>query len=235
MANNIQTCKRQNTAETLLVCPSYNAEKSLPELIQRVEALYGLNDLLIVDDGSLDSTAGFLSRNQYRYLRLSPNQGKGAALRAGYDWAGRNGYHNVLAFDSDLQHAPEDIPNFISQHRKEPQALLLGRRNFRSGSMPLMRQLSNNTTSLVISIFSGARIRDSQCGFRLTPLQLLKYAPATSKRFMYESETLFMLGVCGAKIRETPVRVIYNDSHSYINPLLGIIKFIGLFWRRLWY
>jgi len=101
--------------------------------------------------------------------------------------------------------------------------------------MPLARQLSNNLTSLVISILSGKRIRDSQCGFRLLPLDLLCLAPARSARFLYESETLFMLGVCGVNVHDVPISVIYNDSQSHINPLTVILKFIGLFWRRLWY
>ncbi len=235
MANSPLPNDSHPPTKTLLVCPAYNAEKSLTQLIERISDCYNIDDVLIVDDGSTDSTPELLNRNQIKHLRLNPNQGKGVALKAGYLWGKEHGYHNVLAIDSDLQHAPEDIPKFINQNRREPQAALLGCRSFRTGSMPLARQLSNNLTSILISIFSDVRIRDSQCGYRLIPLSLLKYAPAKSGRFMYESETLFMLGACGAQISETSVRVIYNDSHSYINPFKVIIKFIGLFWRRLWY
>ncbi len=221
--------------ETLLLCPVYNAEKSLPELIQRIDTVCGVRHLLIIDDGSSDSSVEFVSREKIKSLNLKENRGKGAALKTGFRWAQRHNYHYVLAIDSDLQHAPEDIPKFLNRNRKAPEALLLGCRDFRSGSMPWPRQFSNNLSSLLISIFSGARVRDSQCGFRLLPLSLLKYAPAESNRFMYESETLFMLGACGAKIEEVQIKVIYNDSQSNINPLAVIVNFIGLFWRRLWY
>jgi len=219
----------------LVICPAYNAAKGLPELIQRINAVCPTNDFVVVDDGSPDNSEELLRKSRVRYLRLPANRGKGAALKAGYDWARRHGYQSVLALDSDLQHAPEDIPNFKQKHRQAPEAVLLGCRKRRAGKMPLSRQLSNNLTSLLISILSDKRIRDSQCGFRLLPLSALRYAPAKSDRFLYESESLFMFGVCGADIREVPIRVIYNTSKSYINPLIVILQFIRLFWRRLWY
>ncbi len=235
MDENAPAERRSENTETLLLCPAYNAEKTLPELVSRITAVRGVNHFIVVDDGSADSSAEFLRHAGIYSLHLKSNSGKGAALQEGFRWARRHGYRSVLAIDSDLQHAPEDIPKFLRQHRKSPEALILGCRNFRSGSMPWPRQFSNNLTSLIISILSGVRVRDSQCGFRLAPLSLLKYAPAKSKRFIYESETLFMLGVCGAKFHEARIDVIYNDSQSHINPALVIIKFIGLFWRRLWY
>ena len=222
-------------ATVLVLCPAYNAAGHLPELLQRIGVVCDKKDVLVVDDGSADNSVEILNVSGARYLRLKSNHGKGAALKTGYRWARKRGYKAVLSIDSDLQHAPEDIPRFLVGRADFPQAVLLGCREFRAGAMPLMRQLSNNLSSLLVSIFSGKRIRDSQCGFRLLPLQLLAHAPAKSARFMYESETLFMLGVCGAEVRETPIRVIYNGSQSHINPLTVILKFIRLFWRRLWY
>ncbi len=229
------SAKKTQSASVLIFCPAYNSAKHLPELIHRIRAVCLDDDFVAVDDGSSDNTVELLRSAHIRYLRLPANRGKGVALKTGYRWARRQGYQAVLSIDSDLQHAPEDIPRFLTSHADSPHAVLLGCREFRAGTMPAMRQLSNNLSSLLVSIFSGKRIRDSQCGFRLLPLGLLAHAPAKSERFVYESETLFMLGVCGAEVRETPIRVIYNDSQSHINPLTVILKFIRLFWRRLWY
>jgi hypothetical protein len=152
---------------------------------------------------------------------------------AGYDYAVQNQYRSVLTLDADLQHLPEEIPRFFALDNG--QRLVLGTRAIDLSTMPFERWLTNNLTSLIISIFSTARVRDSQTGYRLVPTSVLKALQVRSVNYDFESEILFKAGALGCEIVEVPISTVYEGSHSYINPLIDTGRFIRQIWKRLWY
>jgi hypothetical protein len=93
--------------------------------------------------------------------------------------------------------------------------------------------LTNNLTSIIISIFSGKRIRDSQSGYRMTAVELLRKMQIKSVKYDYESEILFQAGALDAAIGEVAITTVYEGSHSYINPLVDTGRFIKLIWKRM--
>jgi glycosyltransferase involved in cell wall biosynthesis len=127
---------------------------------------------LFVNDGSTDDTLDVLKSEDVSYISFTENRGKGAALQAGFCYAQEQGYRSVLTIDSDLQHLPEEIPRFLAAD--DGNTLIVGTRSIRLKQMPFERWLSNNLCSLIISIFSTQRVRDSQSGFRLIPTSALK-------------------------------------------------------------
>ncbi|MBD3403803.1 glycosyltransferase [candidate division GN15 bacterium] len=217
---------------TLILIPAYNAESHLTELIRRVRAHLDNQHLLIVNDGSTDRTADLLEELSVRYLSFPHNRGKGAALHAGFRYAIDHGYRSVLTMDADLQHLPEELPKFLS--RENGRCLLLGTRTIDRSAMPLPRQLSNNLTSLIVSIFSTQRIRDSQSGFRLIPAALLRATRLTASRYDFESQLLFQAGVLRVPVEEVPITTVYDGAPSHISPLADIGRFIRQVWRRIW-
>lgn len=225
----------KNQAQPLLLIPAYNAARHLPELIKRTTAVFPAEHILIIDDGSSDNTQEVLSNCGVACLKNPQNLGKGATLQRGYNWARGKGYLAVVTIDADLQHAPEELAGVLAEHQRDPSAVIIGSRFLDHSGMPLERLLSNNLTSIIVSIFSGSRVRDSQSGFRLVPLAALAKFNTRSVGYMYESETLLKMGVCGAPFREAPISVIYEDSISYINPLKDTWRFVKLIWRRLWF
>lgn len=216
----------------LVLVPAYNAAKHLPELIDRLHSFVCPENLLFVNDGSTDDTAQLLKQKQVAHITLEPNQGKGAALMAGFDYAVKKGYRSVLTIDSDLQHLPEEIPRFFAVD--DGQRFAIGTRKMDLRVMPFPRWLSNNLTSLIISIFSTQRIRDSQSGYRLIPVSFLRSAVLKTSRYDLESEMLFKAGTAGYQIVEVPISTVYEGSHSYINPLVDSARFIRLIWKRIW-
>jgi hypothetical protein len=142
-----------------------------------------------------------------------------------------NGYRAVITVDADLQHSPESITSFLQNY--DENSLVLGCRRISLGNMPLDRWLSNNLTSLVISIFSRKLIRDSQCGFRMYPVSFLRKLTLNSDRFDLESEILFKSGMLGMKITQVEIPTIYNKNSSYINHLADTLRFIRLTWQRI--
>ncbi|MEX2011973.1 MAG: glycosyltransferase family 2 protein, partial [Chloroflexota bacterium] len=87
--------------------------------------------VLVVDDGSADDTASVAEDAGATVLRLRPNQGKGAALRAGFRWALDNGIEAVVTLDADGQHDPAEIPTFVAARARTGADLVVGRRDFR--------------------------------------------------------------------------------------------------------
>jgi hypothetical protein len=95
--------------------------------------------------------------------------------------------------------------------------------------------LTNNLTSVIISIFGGARVRDSQSGYRLIKTEVLRRLQLTSERYDTESEILFQAGYLGFTAAEVPIETIYEGARSFINPFKDTTRFIRQIWKRLWF
>ena len=215
----------------LILIPSYNAAEHLAELVDRIKKATTGADIVVINDGSTDCTETVLKNLVVSYLTYPINRGKGYALQQGIAYAIQNGYEYVMTIDADLQHLPEEIPNFIKGRREAD--IYMGTRDLRSALMPVERRLTNYLTSLIVSIFSGRRIRDSQSGYRMISTDILRRLRVSSVRYDFESELLFQAGVLKAKIVEVPISTIYENARSYINPLVDTGRFIRLIWRRI--
>ena len=216
----------------LVVVPAYNAADYLPELIERTLKYVCPSNFLIVNDGSTDSTLELLKKHRVNYISFPVNRGKGAALKAGFNHAVKNGYRSVLTLDADLQHLPEEIPAFFAMDDGEH--LIIGTRHINLKIMPAARWFTNNLSSIVISIFSGSRMRDSQSGFRLIPVSLIRKMPLQMVRYDFESEMLFKAGAIGCPVAEISISTVYEESPSYINPFKDSTRFIRQIWKRIW-
>ena len=216
----------------LVVVPAFNAAQYLPELIRRCRDNIGESHLLFVNDGSTDDSLAILKREDVNYVSFPVNRGKGAALKAGFDYAVRHGFDAVLTLDADLQHLPEEIPRFLEAH--DGRHLVIGTRTIDAREMPMARWLVNNLTSVIISVFSSQRVRDSQSGFRLIPVGLLRAMRLDSVKYDFESEILFKAGALGCAVAEVPVTTVYEGSHSYIHPAKDTWRFIRQIWGRIW-
>jgi glycosyltransferase involved in cell wall biosynthesis len=224
--------EQRGNKQVLVVVPVYNGAVYLPELIPRCLKVVSRDNLLLVNDGSTDNTLALLKEQDVNYISFSANRGKGAALQAGFEYAERQGYRSVLTIDSDLQHLPEEIPQFLEMD--DGDTLVMGTRSIHLKVMPFDRWLSNNLCSLIISIFSTQRVRDSQSGFRLIPVSLLKAVQLKTVGYDFESEMLFKAGAVGCTVGEVPISTIYEGSHSYINPVKDTFRFIRQIWKRIW-
>ncbi len=217
--------------QILILIPAYNAAKYLSELVKRIRQAVPGTEILIINDGSSDKTAQLLPALGTAYLENLPNQGKGFTLKRGADYALRKGYRHIVTIDADLQHLPEEIPRLLE--KTERSDIVIGTRKITLRVMPFARWLTNNLTSIIISVFSGQRVRDSQSGFRLVATKILAQTKVQSIKYDYESEILFQAGALGARIGEATISTVYEGSHSYINPLKDTGRFIRQIWRRI--
>lgn len=217
----------------LLLIPAYNASKYIPKLIERISPYFEDDNILIVNDGSSDTTQDEIDKLNCRKISYSENQGKGVALKKGFEFAVKNNYDAVITIDSDLQHRPEHLPAFLEAY--DSADILIGTREIHPRLMPFDRLVTNNLTSIIISIFGSIRIRDSQSGYRLIKTPVLKKLCLTSSKYDTESEMLFQSGYLGFTSGEVVIDTVYEGSHSFINPFKDTTRFIRQIWKRIWY
>ena len=220
-----------NQNSVLVLIPAYNAGKYLDELIPRCMKYVCDSNLLLVNDGSSDNTLELIKKHNVKYISFPENRGKGAALMAGFEYAIKENYRSVLTIDADLQHLPEEIPRFFALDNGK--RLVMGTRDINLKIMPFARWLTNNLTSMIISIFSSQRVRDSQSGYRLIPTEVLKAIPLKTVKYDFESEMLFKVGAVGCPIVEVSISTVYEGSQSYINPFKDTGRFIRQIWKRI--
>jgi glycosyltransferase involved in cell wall biosynthesis len=212
--------KRQCAA----MIPCFNEAADICEVVVGVKKF--LPNVIVVDDGSTDTTAGLAKISGAKILSLKKNSGKGAALRAGWKFARELDFKWILMLDGDGQHAADDIPKFFESAMKTNAALTVGNRMGHPAAMPWLRRKVNQFMSKRISRLTGARLPDSQCGFRLAHLETLLSLPIAANRFEIESEMLVAFLVAGHKIEFVPVQTIYKNAASKIRPLPDTLRWL---------
>ena len=95
--------------KTLVIMPAWNEAEVIGTTVREVFEYGPACDVLVIDDGSRDSTAALASAAGARVLQLPFNMGVGGAMRTGFKYAKTHGYSQVIQVDADGQHDPRDI------------------------------------------------------------------------------------------------------------------------------
>ena len=219
--------------KTGVLIPCYNGAGTIRKIVKGV--LTQLPWVIVVDDGSSDDTYKAAKAAGAVVLRHKENQGKGAALKTGFEYIKQNeNCDAIIVMDADGQHDWNEIPKFIEMAQKKDAGIILGNRmSGAATNMPWLRWWTNRVTSFVISKITKQRIPDSQCGYRLIKKEVIKNMVLTTARFDTESEILIKAASQGYSICSVPIKSIYKNERSYIHPIRDTIKFIKLI--RLYY
>ena len=217
--------------KTCAIIPAYNESRTISDVVSGAKRF--VECVLVVDDGSADKTGDIAESAGAAVLRHAENQGKGAALRDGFQWAGEKNFDAVIILDGDGQHDTEEIPKFLKAAENPEIQLIVGNRMGDVSRMPLVRQLTNRFMSFILSVLIGQRVPDSQNGYRLLKLKFLKDLKFSTANFEIESEMLVRACERGAKIASVPVKTIYAGEVSFINPVVDTCRFFRLVFKNL--
>jgi len=219
-----------------VVIPAFNAAGSVREVVEGTSEYIDKGKIVVVDDGSEDETAMEAQNGGALVIRHEKNRGKGSALITGFNhFISIPGVKGVFTIDADGQHDPSEIPLFIDLFESEGVDIIVGNRMDDVGKMPLLRRFTNRVTSAVISLIAGCRIDDSQSGYRLISIELLRKIKFVTSRYDTESELLIKAGRMGARIASVPIKAIYADEVSSINPFSDTMRFLALVFRSFFW
>src|SRR3989344_8148116 len=123
----------------IVIIPAYNEEKTIKEVIRSLKEK-GYNDIIVLDDGSKDSTYELASKEKVKVYRHMINRGLGGALNTGITAALKEGADFMITFDADGQHSVDDIPKMIEPLKNGYDVTIGNRINEK---MPFVRKIGN--------------------------------------------------------------------------------------------
>jgi glycosyltransferase involved in cell wall biosynthesis len=192
-----------------IVIPAFNEEKTIGKVIEETVAVMdslGMPyEIIIVDDGSTDSTRRMATGYKATVLSHEKNRGKGYAERKGFRHAQGD---IIVTIDGDGAHKPKEISNLITPLLNGTDiaagSRFLGRRRYRTSKLNL---LGNFMFNMSIMLTTGRYVTDSQTGFRAIKKEVLKKLYLESEGYDIETEITVKSLRNGFTFQEQPITV----------------------------
>ena len=171
-------------------------------------------DVLVVDDGSGDGTAGAARAAGARVLARPMNGGKGSALRDGLAVLLKENVSHVAFVDADGQHDPADLPDLLAAARAGAD-FVVGSRLKDTSTMPAKNYWANTIGDKVLGRMTGLPVEDGQSGYRVIAADLLRPLNLRAERYSIENEILIKAAPRVRRFAAVPVKTIYGVRSHY--------------------
>ncbi len=217
----------------LIIIPAYNEEKYISSVISDIRSLKESADILVVNDGSRDSTRERAETDGVMVINHPYNLGYGAALQTGFRFAVKRAYDYVITMDADGQHDPHSISNIV-QHMQGTKADVVVGSRFLEGDykMGFVRRIGAWIFATTAKFYTGNRFTDPTSGFQLLNRKAFSYlAEEENYPLDYPDVNIIMLlHKKRFKVVEAPVSMQSNDygstMHSGLKPTVYVIRMI---------
>ena len=202
----------------IVLIPAFNESATIARVVAGALAHA---PVIVVDDGSTDDTAARAEAAGAEAVRHPRRLGKGQAIRTGLAAASIRGATSVVTLDGDGQHDPADIPRLLAAAAALPGALVIGGRLGESGGFVRGRLNAVRVAGFFVNWVTGLHVEDTQSGFRLYPLALMRELPTRRGGFVFETEVLIAAARRGVTVCEVPVRTSPRTAQrSRFRPLV---------------
>ncbi len=214
-----------------VVIPALNAAGTIGAVIAGVTKHIHIENIIVVDDGSRDSTYSVAASFGVRVMKHPVNRGKGAALQTGFDCILQTSLDAVITLDADLQHPTEFIPQLMSLYSSDQFDIIIGSRLHDKKGMPFHRVLSNTITTFLVSARTGIKISDSQSGYRLIDRKVLESVRLQSNGFEAETEFIIKAAACGFRFGSLPIETVYAGEKSHMTHFSTTVNFVKVLFQ----
>jgi len=225
--------------KSLVIIPTYNEKDNIEKMIRTIFSLPREFDLLVIDDGSPDGTAGIVQSVQkevnHHRLHLLQRTGKlglGTAYITGFKWALERDYTYIFEIDADFSHNPDDLMR-LHDACLNGAGLAIGSR-YKSGvnvvNWPMSRVLMSYFASIYVRMVTGMPVQDTTAGFKCYHRRVLETMDLDRIRFKgyaFQIEMKFITWKMGFPIVEIPI--IFTERQVGASKMSG-----GIFNEAFW-
>ena len=190
-----------------VIIPVYNEKATIQEILKQVRAVNLAHEIIIVDDGSTDGTRALLKAEEQQpgttVIYHEHNQGKGAAVRTGFDRATGDIY---LIQDADLEYDPRDYPMLLRPIEEGRVKVVYGSRFLGPRkAMLFWHMLGNKFLTLLTNVLYNTIFSDMETCYKVFRADVVKGIPLRSRRFEFEPEITAKVLKRGHRIFEVPI------------------------------
>jgi len=228
--------EKQTALAVSIVIPVYNERETIAEIVRRVQAVGIHQEIIIVDDYSLDGTRDVLlelgQQPDIRILMHGYNRGKGAALRTALSEVEGD---VVMIQDADLEYDPQDYPGLLAPIERGEADVVFGSRfleNARQDPSRLHR-LGNWLLTALSNRLTGQRLTDMETCYKVFRRETVQAIQLEQNRFGFEPEITAKLSKLGKKIVEVPISYDYRSYDE--GKKIGIRDGLSAIWCILRY
>jgi glycosyltransferase involved in cell wall biosynthesis len=219
-----------NKNNLAVIIPAYNETGRISSTVAGIRKFTDA-DIIIVNDGSSDDTAGEARVLGARLIELPFNLGYGAALQTGFKYALDRGYEFAVQMDADGQHDPMSIKTLIEPVIADEVDVVKGSRFLDKGNYkaPFVRRMGMYFFGIITSVLTGRRITDPTSGFQALNKKVMEFYASDAYPVDYpDADVIIMLHRKGFRFKEVPV-IMHNAAKrsmhgGILNPLYYIFK-----------
>lgn len=192
-----------------IVVAAFNEASMVGRVVR--ELLTICPNVVVVDDGSTDSTGEQALTAGAVVVTHVFNLGQGAALQTGLEYALARGAAYVATFDADGQHHAADLSHLIATLRRESADIILGSRFLgRTDNMPSSRRLLLRAAVFLSKLTTGVTLTDAHNGMRVMTADAARRLRLSQNRMAHASELVAQIGRLGLRVSEVPVTISYT-------------------------
>lgn len=215
-----------------VVIPAYNEERTIREILARVAALPVPKEIIVVDDCSRDQTREILQElsagaDDLHVIFKSPNEGKGAALRSGFQRATGD---IVVVQDADLEYDPRDILPLLKPLLSGEADVVYGSRflHEKPHDKSLVHRFGNWALTFASNVTTGLKLTDMETCYKAFKRDVLTKFVIQQNRFGFEPEVTAKLGRRKFRVKEVPIS--YNARSYAEGKKIGVKDLFNALW-----
>jgi glycosyltransferase involved in cell wall biosynthesis len=222
-----------NGKRIVVVLPAYNAEKTLEQTYREIPP-ETVDEILLVDDGSVDSTVSLAKELGIDTILHDRNYGYGRNQKSCYREALRRNADIVIMVHPDYQYTPKLITAMASMIAYDVYDVVLGSRIIGGGAlkggMPVYKYISNRFLTALENVILGSKLSEFHTGYRAFSKEMLEALPLNnnSDDFVFDNEMLAQIIYFGYRVGEVSCPTMYFKDASSINFARSVVYALGV-------
>jgi glycosyltransferase involved in cell wall biosynthesis len=201
----------------IVAIPAYNEEQFIAEVVRKARKF--VDQVIVVDDGSTDSTARVAEAAGAMVINHGVNKGYGESIKSCFNAAKENGADILITLDGDGQHDPDDVPKLLAPISRGEADVVVGSRFLNDKSdMPQYRKFGINVITFLYNFGSRLKVSDAQSGFRAYSRKAMDGLVITRSGMGASVEVIIKIREEGFRIKEVPICCSYLPNSSTLNP-----------------